>query len=285
MILLLFIWAVLASAQLPVPNLGPELSENINFKKTLFIECNNFIQTCAPTISSCASVICRQCTGLGQKALNACCASESEPAACLGSALQMPNSAEASATTSEAGPTSSLSSQAAVSTTTAEAPLVTKAPSGNAACASVSKSLSICNSLSPGVISSSFLFQAPCLCYNAKYKFDPSIYDEPFSNCLAYYSTASPSFYASLAASSISSKPCASIGDVVKSCSEAGSCTPVETGTRSDRSITSGSSDHGSTSTLVPLTTTTSTKNAGQMVSSGDASIIGVILAWILYLF
>ncbi|CZR48039.1 uncharacterized protein FPRO_12649 [Fusarium proliferatum ET1] len=284
MIPLVFIWAVLASAQLPVPNLGPELSDNINFKKTVFIECNNFIQTCAPTISSCASVICKQCTGLGQKALNACCASESEPASCLGSALRVPNSAEASATTSEAGPTSS-SSQAAVSTTTAEAPLVTKAPSGIAACASVSKSLDICNSLSPGVITSSFLFQAPCLCYNANYKFDPSIYDEPFSNCLAYYSTASPSFYASLAASSIGSKPCASIGDVVKSCSETGSCTPVETGTRSDRSITSGSSDHGSTSTLVPLTTTTSTKNAGQIVSSGDASIVGVVLAWILYLF
>ncbi|KAF5647045.1 uncharacterized protein FTJAE_1876 [Fusarium tjaetaba] len=261
MIPLVFIWAVLASAQLPVPNLGPELSENINFKKTLFIEC------------------------LGQKALNACCASESEPASCLGNALRMPNSAEASATTSEAGPTSSLSSEAAVSTATAEAPRVTKAPSGNAACASVSESLSICNSLSPGVVSSSFLFQAPCLCYNANYKFDPSIYDEPFSNCLAYYSTASPSFYASLAASSIGSKPCASIGDVVKSCSEAGSCTPVETGTRSDRSITSGSSDHGSTSTLVPLTITTSTKNAGQIVSSGDASIVGVVLVWVLYLF
>lgn len=68
--------------------------------------------------------------------------------------------------------------------------------------------------------------------------------------------------------SSIGSKPCASIGDVVKSCSEAGSCTPVETGTRSDRSTTSGSSDHGSTSTLVSLTTTMSTKNAGHMISS-----------------
>ncbi|KAF4343737.1 hypothetical protein FBEOM_2324 [Fusarium beomiforme] len=278
MISLMLIWTALVVADLPVPNLGPQLSEDINFKKTLFIECNNFIQTCAPTISSCASVICQQCTGLGQKALNACCTTESNPADCLGDALRMPNTAEASVTTSESGPTTSLSeivastttssSQSVISTTTNEAPIVTEAPSGKAACESVSKSLSICNSLSPGVISSSFLFQAPCLCYNASYKFDPSIYDRPFSNCLAYYSTASPSLYSSLSASSIESNPCSRIGDVVKSCSDVGSCTPVETGTRSGSgSTTSGSSSHGSTATLVPLTTTKSSKNSGQMLS------------------
>ncbi|KAF5534679.1 hypothetical protein FMEXI_11192 [Fusarium mexicanum] len=123
--------AALVAADLPVPNLGPELSEDIGFKETRFSECNAFIQTCAPTIASCASVICKECTGLGQKALNACCATESEPASCLGPALRVPNQADASVTTSEAGATAS--SQAISSATQTDASMSTETSSKQAA--------------------------------------------------------------------------------------------------------------------------------------------------------
>ncbi|SCO48240.1 uncharacterized protein FFMR_09101 [Fusarium fujikuroi] len=131
MIAFLLFCAALVAADLPVPNLGPQLSEDIGFKETLFNECNAFLQTCAPTISSCASVICKECTGLGQKALNACCATESEPASCLGPALAIPNQADASTTMSDSGATAS--SQAASSATQTQASASTEASSGQAA--------------------------------------------------------------------------------------------------------------------------------------------------------
>lgn len=41
-----------ALGQLPVPNLGPQASEVAAYKYSVFTECSNFIQTCAPTKSS-----------------------------------------------------------------------------------------------------------------------------------------------------------------------------------------------------------------------------------------
>ncbi|KAF5645092.1 hypothetical protein F52700_2292 [Fusarium sp. NRRL 52700] len=131
MIAFILFCAALVVADVPVPNLGPELSEDVGFKETRFNECNAFIQTCAPTISSCASMICQECTDLGQTALNACCATESEPASCLGSALRVPNQADASITTAESGPTAS--SQDVSSATQTEASMSTKTSSGQAA--------------------------------------------------------------------------------------------------------------------------------------------------------
>lgn len=67
-----------------VPDLGPQLSQAISFDNVRFTECNEFIQTCAPTISSCAASLCQQCTGLG---LGNCCDNDPAPTACFATAL------------------------------------------------------------------------------------------------------------------------------------------------------------------------------------------------------
>ncbi|KAF5665718.1 hypothetical protein FCIRC_10422 [Fusarium circinatum] len=144
MIAFILFCAALVTADLPVPNLGPELSEDIGFKETRLNECNAFIQNCAPTIASCASVICKECTGLGQKVLNACCATESEPASCLGPALRVPNQVDASITTSEPGATAS--SQAVSSAAQTETSMSTETSSGQTA---ESSSKNVGQALSP----------------------------------------------------------------------------------------------------------------------------------------
>ena len=139
--------------------------------------------------------------------------------------------------------------------------ILTAAPTGITACASVSKSLSICDVFSPGVTSSAFISQAPCLCYNANFTFQPGKFDAPFSNCVSYLSAQNPessSFY-----NGINPTPCASVGDVVARINSTSPITSNSTDTRiaSSTSLASPASSASST----PLTSSASTLTTSQL--------------------
>lgn len=95
----LFLLVPIAAAQLI--DLGPEASADRDFHSSRFVQCNDFIQTCPPGKASCASVICQQCTMLGQTRLNACCSEEEAPTQCLKTALLVSKASIASTTATE----------------------------------------------------------------------------------------------------------------------------------------------------------------------------------------
>lgn len=133
-----------------VPNLGPQLSQAISFDNVRFTECNEFIQTCAPTISSCASILCQQCTGLG---LGHCCDNNPAPTACFATALLQGGR----------GGGGNGGSKSAPMTTAAIVPSGGSGSlSGPDACSSQLEFIDICQSLTPGFTDiSDFSSQAP----------------------------------------------------------------------------------------------------------------------------
>ena len=42
---------------LPVPNLGPQLSEAIGFQVAQLSECINYLQTCVPTVTGTSTML------------------------------------------------------------------------------------------------------------------------------------------------------------------------------------------------------------------------------------
>lgn len=86
---------------------------------------------------------------------------------------------------------------------------------GERACSSFLSIVDRCAGATPGFDDIvGFSSSASCVCYSSS-TFRPSIFDGFWGSCLDFFSTASPSFYASLNDDgTIPSTPCASVGDI-----------------------------------------------------------------------
>jgi hypothetical protein len=133
-----------------------------------------------PTISSCASNLCKMCTSLGvTPSIEPCCAA-STPRACFsdyvaGKSITYPK---------PTGPTGAEST-------------VTSVDSNSVACASVYSISSQCVASTPDWNDLDFSSQLSCVCYTSG-TFAPQVWDGYWSTCLAWISTANPSEYSLL---------------------------------------------------------------------------------------
>ena len=140
---------------------------------SLSSECVSVITVCVPTISSCAASLCEICTGLDiTPSIEPCCAAPT-PTVCFSDYISGK---------SLTYPSSSLS------------PAVVTLDSSAAACSSVLSVSSNCVAATPDFQQLEFSSQSSCLCsVNGEYA--PTVYDNFFSTCAAWVSTADPSEY------------------------------------------------------------------------------------------
>lgn len=147
---------VFGSPDVPLIDLGPELSGVISEQLEQITECQNFMSTCQPTILSCASYVCDSCTGLGAKPVNSCCAGGFGPT--LTDCFKSVKATAAAAAAGDNPPTGDGATAADEATAgddatqiITSAPTDTSAAAGNEACNSINLSSSLCESLSPGL--------------------------------------------------------------------------------------------------------------------------------------
>jgi len=136
-------------------------------------ECVSAITVCVPTVSSCAVSLCKLCTGLDiTPSIEPCCAAPT-PTECFSDYISGK---------SLTYPSSSLP------------PPVVTIDSSAAACSSVLSVSSNCVAATPDFQDLEFSSQSSCLCsVNGEYA--PTVYDNFFSTCAAWVSTADPSEY------------------------------------------------------------------------------------------
>jgi len=140
---------------------------------TLSSECVSVITVCVPTISSCAASLCEICTGLDiTPSIEPCCAAPT-PTACFSDYI--------------AG------KPLTYSTSSLPPPVATFDPSA-AACSSVLSLSSNCAAATPDFAQLEFSSQSSCIC-SASGEYAPTVYDNFFSTCAAWVSTADPSEY------------------------------------------------------------------------------------------
>ena len=140
---------------------------------SLSSECVSVITICVPTISACAASLCQICTGLDiTPSIEPCCAAPT-PIICFSDYI---------AGKPLTYPSSSLP------------PPVVTLDSSAAACSSVLSVSSNCAAATPDFQQLEFSSQSSCLCsLNGEYA--PTVYDNFFSTCAAWVSTADPSEY------------------------------------------------------------------------------------------
>lgn len=198
---LAFVPVIIAQAVTSAPTDLAQLSADIASKYLRATECSQLLQTCQPTLSSCAASVCATCTDLGQKAINECCSLGSAPTACFISQLHTtgPNVFPSGATPSPIPPNT--------------APYGPLTNAGFLACQSISAYSSICESLSPGFTTTTvFQFQAPCLCYRGM-SWAPDVFDGYVQTCQSYLAVSTG------VTASVNTAPCRGVGDVEASLS------------------------------------------------------------------
>ena len=140
--------------------------------------CVEFPPSCAPTLTSCASLFCRACTSLGIKpSIEPCCGATSwtDTSSCFSTYL--------------AGGT--------ITNTASSRPLSTGPSSEDpraAACVSVSRFVVSCEARTPDFDQLEFSSQSSCIC-SVNGTNAPTVYDGFWSTCLAWISTADPAQY------------------------------------------------------------------------------------------
>lgn len=185
-------------------------------------ECVSVIPVCVPTASSCAASICKLCTGLGiTPSIEPCCAAAT-PTACFSDYIS--------------------GRPLTYSTSSLPPPLVTL-DSSAAACSSLISISSNCAAATPDFAQLEFSSQSSCVC-SASGTYAPSSFDNFFSTCAAWVSTADPPEYT--AVFQISGK------DAIR--------TPCQHfATASSAFPTTGGSSSASTSKSTPMSTSSST--------------------------
>jgi hypothetical protein len=134
--------------------------------------------------SACANIVCGQCTDLGQTAINFCC-SQANPLECF--------------ITGGGGDSNYVT---------------TVAPDPNlAACSTALDAITTCESETPGFSNLANSDEASCLCYEDTTSWDPMAFDDPWSSCVAWASTADTSIYAELLSNE---GMCASVGNILQ---------------------------------------------------------------------
>jgi len=150
------------------------------------------------------------------------------------------------------------SAQSPTNSATGSSATITSAPAFTAistyspdqlACVSQGRYDSVCNVLTPGFSTlTDFVLQAPCLWYSST-SWLHSLYDGLVSSCFQFYTTASPSFYASLtqlAGGAPVTAPCQNTGNVLAQLSNY------------DAAASTTFNEFGTTTTPMPATSTTS---------------------------
>lgn len=157
-------------------------------------ECVALITLSSATVSSWASTICEVCQGLSvTPSLEPCCAA-ANPTACFASSFY-------GITVSDASQTATFSF-----------------PGASKDCDSAISIFSSCQAVTPGFPNLCFHDQQSCYCSTSG-TYAPSYFDNYYSNCLAYLSSAFPSSYSQIALTAdgtVQSRKCQTFFDLTK---------------------------------------------------------------------
>lgn len=193
-------------------------------------QCVSFISAYPPTVSLYASQACQVCQNLQiSPSIEPCC-SNSNPTACFASSLY----------------------GISVTDGTRSAPITTSAASlGSVNCDAVISILEFCEAATPGFDDLCFHDQQSCLCSTSG-TWAPSYYDNFWSGCLAWASTAAPASYSLLgpnADGQVQSRKCQSYASLTATGGIPSNCLVSSPNTLSTTSLTStGSAGLQSTS-------------------------------------
>lgn len=204
-------------------------------------ECVSVISASLPTIASYATSICQVCQGLSiSPSVEPCCAA-ANPTACFASDFY------------------------GISVSDASSSRVFTQPLGN--CNSAISIYTSCQAKTPGFDNLCFHDQQSCYCSTSG-TFAPSYYDNFWSNCLAYLSTADPSSYSQIAlnaAGTAQSRKCQTWYDLTK------------TGGTPSNCMTSAAASLSSPTSLASVghaSPTSTSSNAGNRAFMGQVSAL-----------
>jgi len=240
-------------------HVSAQLGEIIQYDQMRLSECQDFISTCPPIKTSCASMVCGQCYGIGDATFKSCC-NEAQQANCFQTAFGAGNN--------NGGGNPYV-------TTTAADP-------NYAGCQSAFAILSACESATPNFDNLDGITQASCLCYDATSAWVPNAFDQPWSSCVAWASTADTTDLAGLLSGA---GLCQSAGNVLAGTAAASMpATTTSRGLGSTAAITGttkGSTVIGSTSTPTTsaLKPTTSSSGGVERGRFGSGNLMGLQLA------
>ncbi|KAL9008513.1 MAG: hypothetical protein Q9173_006367 [Seirophora scorigena] len=171
--------------------------------------CNNIESQCGSvgtTLSDCVNYVCRSCTNV-DPSIPQCCQLSTDLS--IGTCIEE-NLSSASDSNDESATATSRSG--ATSTGFSEDTNITAEPG----CSSLVSKAEACESATPGFNNlSRWGSEASCFCYEGS-SYQPSSFDNYYSSCLAYLSTADSDLYSELTLgdSRAISTPCAAVGDV-----------------------------------------------------------------------
>jgi len=157
--------------------------------------------------------------------------------------------------------------------------ITTAAPDPNfTACSAALDAITICESATPGFSNLANSDEASCLCYDSTTSWDPLAFDDPWSSCIAWASTADTTAYAGLLSNA---GMCASVGNILHAPASgvAPSTTAGTTNTANGAisTVTSAKATpvggSGSVATATSSTTTPGTATASTVTSSKAKAI------------
>lgn len=160
------------------------VAQNSTAYSILSSECISYISAFPPTVSLYAFQLCQVCQGLQLSPSIEPCCSAANPTACFASSFYHLSVSDATIT---AAPT--------LMTSTGSTTML--GYYGNTNCDSVISILENCEAATPGFDNLCFHYQQACFCSTSG-TWAPSIYDDYWSSCLAWASTANPSYYSDL---------------------------------------------------------------------------------------
>jgi hypothetical protein len=173
--------------------------------------------------------------------------------------------------------------------TTPPASLSSAVNGNSAACSSWDAIEMSCSNKISSFTDLSFTDEASCLCYTSS-TYAPFIFDGYWSQCLLYYSTASPTFYSSLGGDTLTRTPCAAAGNVASGPVAAATTTPSSAAATSSiiSSINSAASATSpqapSTSSALTTTEPTSASRAGVSIHRASVGLSGLVGAVALFI-
>lgn len=208
-------------------------------------DCVSAINQYPPTIASYASSICYLCQGLAiSPSIEPCC-SASNPTACFASSFYGVSVSDATISSTIDNPPALSSCFAAIGVSTS------------------------CEQASPGFGNLCFHDQQSCYCSTSG-TFAPSYYDDFWSKCLAYLSTAFPSSYSKIGPNEngvVQSRPCQTWNQLTLTEGTPSNC------------MTSAAASLGSPSSLAPVThdsVSTTRESSGQSITTTTTTTTSV---------
>ena len=226
-------------------------AQNPTLFSSLSSECISFISQYPPIVSLYASQICRVCQGFQLSPSVEGCCSNTNPTACFASSFY-----HISVTAPTITPAPALS--------TATSSVTRVGYYGSTNCDSAISILEDCEAATPGFDNLCFHDQQKCLCSTSG-TWAPTIYDDYWSSCLGWASTADPSHYSLLEPSGnrvVQSRKCQTWGALTVSGGTPSNCLTSPSNTASFVSINTAIS-----SSLMPTTTSAAAKFTEQLVS------------------